>query len=105
MEEITELAMEDPIVRKALQKCKAGRLRPKFKERELFIAVSRAVISVDNIEIHEIWGPLLPSMDHADFMFTFRDKFYFGHESLDAFLERLKKSLRYGLIPRTENSY
>ncbi|KLO19911.1 hypothetical protein SCHPADRAFT_46400 [Schizopora paradoxa] len=60
--EITDLAMEDPLIRATLCACNLGQLVPSYKEPDLIMATMRAVGSIENAEVHELWtGALLQS--------------------------------------------
>lgn len=56
LHEVTELAIEDPYIREALASVlHDSYLIPKYKEQELHVSSSKAVISIKDNEVHEFW--------------------------------------------------
>lgn len=65
LDEITNLAIEDPFIRTALVGCNLRRrLTPKFKEPDLLISTSKALGSVENTRIHSLWSDLIKRDRH-----------------------------------------
>ena len=57
MEEITALAVADPLIRRVLDTYSVDRyLSPKYSEPQLRLASAKALISVKNNEVHEVWS-------------------------------------------------
>lgn len=57
LEEITALAVSDPLIRRVLDTYRVEEyLSPKYSEPQLRLASAKALISVKNIEVHEVWS-------------------------------------------------
>ncbi len=60
MEEIISLAIENPLARLVLAQCDIKHyLASKYKERELVLATSRAINSIENERAHNLWSGVL----------------------------------------------
>ncbi|KLO14119.1 hypothetical protein SCHPADRAFT_328591 [Schizopora paradoxa] len=57
--EITKLAVEDPFVCETLSKCNLRCLVPKYKESCLFLTAFRARMSIENLNVHQLWVGVL----------------------------------------------
>lgn len=97
LDEITSLAIEDQVIRDALRSCNAGNLVLNYKEPELFAKMSRAKISVENVETHGMWSCFFVRLEHIHGNYVLRDREvpHFHREELASLVEPLKKSLRY----------
>jgi len=56
LEEIVDLTIEDPIIRKALQQSRLSILTPKYEDPDILIATSKALYSVTDSKTHSLWS-------------------------------------------------
>ncbi len=59
MEGIISLTVEDLRVREMLGTCDLGRLSPKYKEPDLILSTSRALGSIEFVNVHCAWSAFL----------------------------------------------
>ncbi len=60
MEEIINLAIEDPLVRLVLARFDLEYyLSSKYRERDLFLATNKALDSIENEKVHNLWSGVL----------------------------------------------
>jgi len=59
LEEIVDLAIEDPIIRQVLRESRLSKLSPKYGEFNLLMSTSRAICSISDTETHSLWSPLV----------------------------------------------
>lgn len=59
LDEMVELAIEDPIVRATLAGCNLERLMPKYKEPDLIMSTSKAFGSIEFSNVHRVWSEVI----------------------------------------------
>ncbi|KLO08599.1 hypothetical protein SCHPADRAFT_944316 [Schizopora paradoxa] len=90
LDEIIELAVEDRAVRCTMRHCSTGHLVPKYEEQELYVAISRVKISLENSETHEMWSLFRARVDYIYSNWTS----YLFHKEMVALVVALRNSLR-----------
>ena len=59
LEEVIEIAFSDPYVRNALSRCRIDRnITPNFREPELHFASAKAMICIEEVEVHSLFKSL-----------------------------------------------
>ncbi len=56
MEELQDLAIEDPTVRRVLAESRLCRLKPEYGEPDLIISSTRALNSITDDRTHHLWS-------------------------------------------------
>ncbi len=67
LNEILELSVTDPVIRFILKVFDIYRLSPEYSEPDLIISTSKALGSLENAYIHDIWSSVISSHGHRIF--------------------------------------
>jgi len=67
LNEILELSITDPVIRFILKEFDIYRLSPEYSEPDLIISTSKALGSLENAYVHDIWSSVISSHGHRIF--------------------------------------
>ncbi len=67
LDEILELSVTDPVIRFILKEFDIYRLSTEYSEPDLIISTSKALGSLENAYVHDIWSSIISSHGHRIF--------------------------------------
>lgn len=77
LDEIVALTIEDPVIRMTLKEFDLNLLSPKYSEPDLIISTSKALGSLENARVHDLWSSVVSSRGRCFFEDVSRFADYF----------------------------